>query len=81
MNCFAVIFLEVFIFSMPSRVIFIEKQFIFLGINIFWPFSELIKTYFINTTVLFYILTTPWPVLAYFYGTGINGISHIVCKP
>ena len=39
--------------------------------NIFMPMN-------INAIVLFYKLTTPWPVLAYFYGTGINGISHIV---
>ena len=42
--------------------------------NIFMPMN-------INATVLFYKSTTPWPVLAYFYGNDINGISHIVCKP
>ena len=50
------------------------KMSLSLAQNTFMPMN-------INTTVLFYKLTTPWPVLAYFYGTGINGISHIVCKP
>ena len=31
-----VIFFSVFIFSMPSKVIIIVIQFMFLGINIFW---------------------------------------------
>ena len=35
-ECFIVIFFFAFIFSMPSKVIIIVIEFMFLGINMFW---------------------------------------------
>ena len=39
-------FFSVFVFSMPSKVILIVIEFMFLGINMFWALLRLILFYF-----------------------------------